>query len=794
MISSTTPPTDRLAAVWFADIVGYSRLSAENQPRALGLVEMFQAICREEIQRHGGRLVKFIGDAALAEFGSAGAAARAAIALEREFAARSSGAGVGAQLRVGIHVGEVSVANDGDIYGDGVNTASRLQGEADPGQVLASDDVCRQLRRLPEFSIHCLGERALRGMPAPVTVYSIHLRGEGAGVPANSSNGRRTWRSAMPKGLRTASSLLMVLLLAAVAYAVFAPFGPGTGAAEQTRLVVLPFRNLGPPDDAYFADGVTEEISGRLASIASLGVIARTSAMQYMDSSKPVSEIGEELNVSYLVEGSVRWERAAEDRGHVRVSARLIRISDGTQVWGSNYEVALSSVFQVQSNIAEQVVAALDVVLLDTERRRLTSRPTDDLRAYDYYLQGNRLYTRSWARADIEAALEMYERAVAIDPEFALGYAKIARTQAWLHQLRYDATEARLRASRAAAERAIELDPDLPEAHVALGLYYYWGLDDYERAVDELLIARGLQPSNAEVFLQIGNVRRRQGLFDAAIASYRRASELDPQSRPVWFNLGETLLFMRRYPEAEIYLDRVITLAPDYLEGYIQKARLEISWRADVDAARQIMQTAEEQIPPTQWRPWVGFWTMGFSRVVYSDLDSIIGRMRPGAFGLDTTVYYVAKAEIYDRRGQPDRSRIYYDSARTALEPKRAAEPDAAWVHGVLAIAHAGLDRPGDAVRSAEKAVQLLPVSSDALDGPEWIINLARIQMAVGDHDAAIDQLKLALSIPSWIAPSWVRLDPVWEPLHDHPRFPQLLEGRTAGLSSASDDQIGSVP
>ncbi len=560
-----------------------------------------------------------------------------------------------------------------------------------------------------------------------------------------------------------------ILLLVALGYITYRYI---TTEPSYTRLVVLPFENLGAGDDAYLVDGITGELTNKLSGIGSLGVIARTSAVQYRNSGKTVREIGRELRVDYLIEGSVRRELPNGDEGTIHVNTRLVRTSDETQIWTDDYDVDAADVTEVQSKIAQRVADELNLVLLAPERQRLARRATDDAQAYDFYLRGNEYYERSWSRPDVEAAVQMYERAVAIDPEYGLAYARLAQAHAWMHQLRYDLSEDRLVAAKRAADRAVALDPDVPEVHVALGLYYYWGRNDYARAVEEFTIARTLQPSNALAFRQIGNVQRRQGRFADAIESYRKAADLDPRSHQAWFNLGETYLFVRNYEETARYLERVTELAPEFLEGYVQRARLSINARGDLADAQRILRLAEERIAPTAWRAPM----LDFARIIYHPrLEEVLARIRPGAYGLDSATYHVMKGTMYLQLERVPQATAQFDSARILLEVMRVNQPDQAWIHGLLGEAYAGLERPEEAIRSAERAEQLLPVSKDALDGPEWVINLGRIHTMLGNEARAIAYYGRALSIPSWVSANSLRRDPLLAKLNRNPEFQKML-------------------
>jgi len=608
--------------------------------------------------------------------------------------------------------------------------------------------------------------------------------GGAAPTVGHAAAGRHRVRSG-PRSLGTSAAGALVLAAALLAGWFLLGRGRDPG---PTRLVVLPFENHGNPEQTYFAEGIVEEITSALAGIGSLGVIGRTSARQYLNSDKTARQISEELDVGYLIEGSVRWYGQGKAGDTARVTARLLRAADGEELWSDAYDVARGGAIQVQADIAEEVARALNVVLLEPEQQRLAEPPTASGEAYDFLWRGNAAYDRSWAEPDVMQALQMYQDAVDLDPGFALGWAKLSRTHSWVHQLRLDLGEDRLVAAKVAADRAVALDSKLPDAHIALGLYYYWGRDNFERALEELEIARELKPSDAQVFLQIGNIRRRQGRFSDAITSYRRSAELDPKSHRAWFNLGETLLFMREYADARPALQRATELAPDFLEAYVQLARLAINADGDVEAARTILRTAEERIAPTAWRATM----LDFARIIYNpQLGEFLERMRPGAYGLDSATYYVMKGTIVSQTLGRAEALALYDSARVRLEAMREEQPGQAWIHGLLGRVYAGVNRPEEAIRSGQRALQLLPVTDDALDGPEWLINLANVYVMLGRMDRAADCYNQALAIPSWISVNSLRTDPLLAPLRETAQFRQL-SGRWSRAGGASGS--GSAP
>ena len=623
--------------------------------------------------------------------------------------------------------------------------------------------IAKAMEKIPadRYPTITLFAEALAAAPPPVRATSED--------PIGALAERRASRARLRVNRTRIGLAAVAILVGVLGYFAYRHF---TGASGYTRLVVLPFDNLGASEDAYFVDGITGELTNKLSGIASLGVIARTSAVQYRNSGKTARQIGRELHVQYVIEGSVNRERPAPNGGSVIVNARLIRARDETQIWNGDYSLASGNVNEVQSRIAASVAAKLDVVLLKPERARLTKAATRDGQAYDAYLRGNEHYERSWSRADVQEAVQMYEKAVELDPDYALAYARLGQAHAWMHRLDYDLSEERLIAAKRAADRAIALDKDLPDAHVALGLYYYWGRRNYERAIEEFNRAMELEPSNADALRQIGNVRRRQGRFDDAIASYQRSADLDPRSHQAWFNLGETLLYTHRYDEARPNLERVAALAPQFLEGYIQRARLAINSSGDVEAAKRILRDAEERIPPTEWRSTM----LDLSRIVYHpDLDGLLSRIRPGAYGLDSTSYYYMKGMMLFQLGRTAQAMAPFDSARIRLERIRDDRPDQPNVRSLLGGVYAALKRPDDAIRSAERAVQLQPISQDALDGPEWLAYLGFVNAMVGNQDKAVEYFSQVLAIPSWISEHSLRRDPILVSLRANPSFQRLV-------------------
>ncbi len=598
----------------------------------------------------------------------------------------------------------------------------------------------------------------------------------------------RTIAAAAPARPSKKKNLLLpvgiVVALVAVAVTVFwirwgSPGGAPPGSSRK-MLVVLPFENLGTPDEDYFADGLTEEVTGRLSGLSGLGVIARTSAMQYKKTAKSLKEIGQELGVQYVLQGTIRWGTTPDGGKRVRVNPALINVADGTQIWSQPYDAVFSDVFKLQSDISSQVASALGMTLLQPERAQLEAHPTENSEAYDYYLRGNTYYRRSYEVQDIRFALDMFQKAIDLDPTFALAYAKAAESHAEMYWFFFDHTPERLEKSKKAADEALQLNPQLVEAHIALGFYYYWGFLDYDNALKEFAIAQRSQPNNSLVLLAVGSVYRRQGKMDDAAAAMIKAAEIDPRSSEVAYNLSQTYVLQRRFADAEREISRAISLAPDILDRYGYKSFIMLAGYGDIAKAKSALNEASAI---------TGF---GSNREIhFSQLSvALLERNYPAALsvlssGSDDFIanqfIYAARtqlaAEVYDLMGNHEKARRCYDSARVTIEGKVAQRPDDARYHSALGIVYAGLGRPEDAIREGRKGVELLPISKEAWRGEYRVLDLARIQMMVGQQDEAVTNLEKLLSMPSELTAAWLRLDPRWLPLRNNPRFQKLIGG-----------------
>jgi len=556
------------------------------------------------------------------------------------------------------------------------------------------------------------------------------------------------------------------------------------GDSARKMLVVLPFKNLGLPEDEYFADGITEEITARLAGIQDLGVIARTSANRYKNTEKSMQEIGQELGVGFVLEGTIRWQRISESESQVRVTPQLVQVADATNLWVEVYQKDMTDIFQVQSDIAEQVVRALNVTLMEGERRALAARPTENIEAYHAFLRGLDFSRHpSDSEEQHRMALQMFERAVVLDPEFARAYCRMAESHVNLYYFKYDRTPGRLTMAKEAVDRAMVLQPDLPEAHLALGWYYYMGFREYDRALSEFAVAAENLPNNADIHSGMAAVMRRQDRWETSIEHSMLACELDPQDADFHANTGISLKVTRRYAEAEHYFDQSILVTPDQAFAYIFKAQMLCLWKGDIDGARATLREIPEGIDyNVDGRQWIEVEIMG------RDYPAVLERLIAWPEDIVGYPYYTIPKTlyiglVYRYLDEADLATATFDSARIVLEGL-AEEPPANWsLQSSLGIVYAGLDRKDEALQAGRAATELLPLAEDAIEGYDPQIFLAQIYTMVGEYAAALDLIEYLLTIPSDISVPILRLDPRWDPLRDQPRFQQILQEYSGGGS-----------
>ena len=552
---------------------------------------------------------------------------------------------------------------------------------------------------------------------------------------------------------------------------------PGEPEHPRTAIAVLPFQNLSAAGPyAYFASGLHDELLSQLAKVAALKVISRTSVMGYAGPDiSQLRQIASELGVGSVVEGSVQ---VLGDR--LRVIVQLIDATTDEHLWSQTYDRTLDDAFAIQSDVAQRVVAAVGATLGRSEQQSLAEAPTANPEAYRLYLQGQEYWRRpGYLRQDLESAQQLYERALGLDSTFALAHAALSQVHGRMSWFRYDPSPQRLVRQREAAETALRLAPELPQAHVAMGLAHYWGRRDYRRALDEFNVAlRGL-PNDAWLWSLIGFINRRLGNWEEVDAAFEKSTQLDPRHANLFFDLGgNTYHLTRRYADAIAALNRALTLAPDLHAAAVFKGLVYLNWKGELDTLRAVL----EQLPSDAALGGLG--TAREQRVVLllrernpDSLLALLGSARDAvfegyAFFLPTSLY---AAWAHELRGDDVAAQAAFDSALLLLDSVLAALPDDWRIHAARGLALAGLGRRQEALREARWLQQSVVSREDAMASRNVAENRARILAQDGELDAALDEIEQLLAGPGYLSVHTLRLHPLFDPIRDHPRFQALL-------------------
>jgi adenylate cyclase len=600
----------KLTAILHADVQGYSRLLGEDEVTTLRTVASHLALMRSLVEQHGGRAVGSRGDSLLAEFPSVVDAVQCAVEMQQALKERNVEVPLArrVEFRIGINLGEVVVEGD-EIYGEGINVAVRLEGLADAGGICLSEMVYQQLKNKLALSYEDLGPHTLKNIAEPVRVWRVvmddaaALARQGRASPAQPIpyRGRRARRL----GPRTilAGVVLLVGLLGTVwslrhshlnsqASALQTPAQPALALPDKPSLVVLPLVNMShDPEQEYFSDGLTEDLTTALAKISALFVIARNSAFTYKGKPVDVKAVSRELGVRYVVEGSVQ---RADNR--VRITAQLVDGLSAAHVWAESYDRELKDIFAVQDEITQQIVATLKAEVLAAEQKRIRRIPTTNLTAYETLLRGQADFSRFTKEANAQAR-HMAERAVELDPTYAAAYTTLGWTYFLDWSLQWSQDPRVLERALECAHQALGLDDSLPGVHLLLGYLYLWKNRQHEQAIAEAEQAIALNPNGAEGYAALANILTFAGRPQEALALLEKGMRLNPRgpnSVAYLFELGHAYHWLRQYEQAIAMQHKVLTLNPRHFVAHLELAVMDqelgraAEARAEVAAALEL--------------------------------------------------------------------------------------------------------------------------------------------------------------------------------------------------------------
>jgi len=577
-----------------------------------------------------------------------------------------------------------------------------------------------------------------------------------------------------PDGTSKRHARLNMILLVAVGLILSAGAGsfllPRVAAHKVDRsIAVLPFQNLSDEkENAYFADGVQDDLLTNLSKIGDLKVISRTSVMPYRDMQSNAHDIGKALGVATILEGSVRRVGS-----RVRVNVQLINVANDQHIWAEDYDRELTDVFAIQSDLAQRIAGQLRAKLSPTEKAQIEQKPTENSEAYLAFVEGHDLLTRpDRLRADTEKAEQLFERATKLDPNFSKAFAALAWVQDWMYHT-FDPTPARKAKAHATAEEALRLEPDLPEGHLALGFYHYYCERDYQRALEEFAIAKKSLPNSADVYLAIGAIQRRQGKWAESTRNMEKAASLSPRDAFLLMNLADNYRAVDDFEKADRLFDRAIEVAPNSVSARTGKAMLAADLKGDLsEIDRQLV-----HIPPGAAADSEGMvgraYLLTLQRKFY---DAVALLKQLPSDGSDEKPKEYLEGALYTFVNDKEQARSAFQSARLILEKAIQGGSDDAMHHITLALVLAGLGEKDAAIAEGKLAVALLPESQDALDGPKMTLALAQIYAWTGENDSAFELLERSLTTPAGVTVSSLKLNPVWDPLRADGRFQALID------------------
>jgi len=785
--------------VLFIDIVGYSKLFIHEQSEQLQkLKELARGTEQFRLAEAEGKLLRLpTGDGGALVFrNSQEAPVLCALEISKALKNQSE-----LRVRMGIHSGPVNEVADlneqMNVAGAGINIAQRVMDCGDAGHILLSKHVSEDLEDYARWRpyLHELGECETKhgGVISVVNLYDDQVGNPHLPQKLKKAQEQRAAKASARLSPPTLRKHLLIaaaaVLIAAIGIGFWIYSRQATITLSRKSIAVLPFENLSEEKaNAYFAEGVQAEILTKLATVHDLKVISRTSTARYQSKPDNLKAVAQELGVSTVLEGAV--QRAGDK---VRVNVQLIDARTDTHLWAKSYDRDLKDVLAVESEVSQKIADALQAKLSASESHALASLGTRDAEAYDLFLRGEYEFHQAetiLASDAFDRADGFYRQALAHDPNFAQAAAELARNRLLRHWYISALTATGLEEVKSLIDRALTLAPNSPEAHWALGLFFYYGHRQYENALAEFNRALELQPNNALARQYSAYVYRRRGEWNRSLADAQRAEELNPRDSSIPGNIGVTYLALRQWKDAETAELRALAIDPRNTLAAASLLTSRVNGTGDVDSAWRVFDGFLEDTKTRLFAQGAAGYSAGGDVMAVLGipiyLDVIKRRFADALQGLqkqtsknDPLQQLFPRVVIGLLAGQTEAAKLAAEEALPLLEARLRARPDDTLTMRELSWVYLALGHNADALRLSRHAADLISVENDALIGPVFQYGLAEMEARAGAHEEAVKRLRHLLSIPAGqrVSIARLRIDPVWDPIRNHPDFQQLLSG-----------------